>query len=247
MQCPLIPSVTYSTLIKVIKGEHVAFKDGDFVRIDYTAWRSADNKLVYTTMKKVAEESNEVDKDAAYTPQLVVMGKGNVIKGIENAIKGMSVNESKKVEVEAIDAFGAKNQELVKVMPLSDFRKRDIAPYPGMQLDLDGATATVKSVNSGRVIVDANHPLAGEKLTCEIKVLELVSGDDAKVKALAGNYRLAPDSVSVADGTAKIEFGLGVEKNAAYLVRKSDFVDAVLRYMDGIKKVDVQELYERKR
>ncbi len=225
----------------------MAFKDGDFVRIDYTAWRGADSKLVYTTMRKVAEDSKEVDKDAAYAPQTVVIGKGNVIKGIEEALKGMSVSESKRVEIEPEAAFGAKNQELVKVMPLSDFRKRDIDPYPGMQLDLDGATATIKSVNSGRVIVDANHPLAGEKLVCEIKVLEQVSGDDAKIKALAGNFRLAPDSVSVADGTAKVLFGLAVEKNAAYLVRKSDFVDAVLRYMESIKRVDVEEQYERKR
>ncbi len=243
---PLIIAVAYTRLIKLIKGDCVAFKEGDFVKIDYSAWRAADNKLVYTTMKEVAEASNEVDKEAAYTPQLVVLGKGNVIKGIDDALRGMSVGESKKVEIEPEAAFGVKKQELVKVMPLSDFRKREIEPYPGMRLDLDDATATVKSVSSGRVIVDANHPLAGEKITCEIKVLELVGSDDARVKAIAGNFRLTPDSASVQAETAKVVFGASVEKDAAYLVRKSDFANAVLRYMDNIKKVDVEEVYERK-
>ena len=96
----------------------MAFNDGDFVRVDYSAWRVADNKLIYTTIKKVAEDSGDVDKEAKYTPQLIVVGKGNSIKGVESAVRGMSANETKKVELAAKDAFGEKDASLVKVMPL---------------------------------------------------------------------------------------------------------------------------------
>ena len=140
----------------------MVFNDGDFVKVEYNAWRVADNMLVYTTSKKVAEENKVFDEEMHYVPQLIVIGKGTTVKGVENAVKTMNVNETKKVELQPKDAFGEKSAELVKVLPIADFKKRDIEPYPGMQLDIDGSVATIKSVNSGRVVVDANHPLAGE-------------------------------------------------------------------------------------
>lgn len=225
----------------------MAFNDGDFVKVDYSAWRVADSKLIYTTIKKVAEESNELDKEARYVPQLIVIGKGNAISGVEQAVRGMSINETKKVEIEPKDAFGDKDSSLVKVMSLSDFKKRDIEPYPGMRLDIDGAVATIKSVNSGRVVVDANHPLAGEKMLYEIRVVEKVEKEEDRVRALADNYGLAADSVAISDGNVRVVFGEKTEKDSKYLMNKGDFVNAVLRYMDKVAKVSVEEEYVRKK
>lgn len=225
----------------------MAFNDGDFVKVDYSAWRVADNKLIYTTIKKIAEENNELDKEAKYTPQLIVVGKGNTIRGVEEAVRGMSVNETKKVELAPKDAFGEKDPSLIKVMPLSDFKKRDIEPYAGMQLDIDGAVATVKSVNSGRVVVDANHPLSGEKMLYEIKVLAKLDKDDDRIRALAETYGLAVDSVAVSNGNARVVFGEKLEKDSKYLINKSDFVNAVLRYMENVAKITVEEEHVRQK
>jgi FKBP-type peptidyl-prolyl cis-trans isomerase 2 len=180
-------------------------------------------------------------------PQLIVIGKGNAIKGVEEAVRGMNVSETKKVELAPKDAFGEKDSSLVKVMPLSDFKKREIDPYPGMQLDIDGAVAIVKSVSSGRVIVDANHPLAGEKMVYEIRIIEKVDKDEDRIRALADTYGVSADSVAVSNGNARVLFGEKVEKDSKYLVNKSDFVNAVLRYMDKISKVTVEEDYVRKK
>ncbi len=225
----------------------MAFADGDFVKVEYSAWREADRKLVYTTSKRVAEENGSFDEKGRYAPQLIVLGKGNTIKGVENAIRGMSVDETKKVEIQPGDAFGYRNNELVKVMPLADFRKRDIDPYPGMSLDIDGSAATVKSVNSGRVVVDINHPLAGEKLLYEIKVVAKLDRDEDRVRALAEMYALAPDSVVVNSGKAMVVFGDNVEKDANYLINKNDFVHAVVHYMGSIRNVTVEESYPREK
>jgi len=225
----------------------LVFNDGDFVKVDYSAWRIADSKLVYTSMKKVAEGNEIYDENIRYVPQLVIIGKKSAIKGFEDAIKGMSVNETKKVEIAPKDAFGERHPELIKVLPISDFLKRDIAPYPGMQLDLDGAVATIKSVNSGRVIVDANHPLAGEKLMYEIRLIEKVEKEDDKIRAIADTYSLTPDSVAVSAGNAKVVFGEKTAKDKAYLVNKNDFVGAVLAFMSSISKVTVEEDYVREK
>ncbi|MDE1854850.1 MAG: peptidylprolyl isomerase [Candidatus Micrarchaeota archaeon] len=221
------------------------FNDGDFVKVDYSAWRAADNKLVYTTMKSVAEKDAEMDKDAKYAPQLIVVGKGNAIKGVEEAIRKMSAGETKKVEIDPKDAFGDRNQSLVRVMSVSDFKKRDIDPQPGMQLDIDGAVATIKSVNSGRVIVDSNHPFAGERMIYEIKVVSKLEKDEDKIKAVAEVYDLNPDAVEISGGDVRVIFGDKIEKDSKYLINKSDFVNALMRYMDKVTKLRVEEDFLR--
>ena len=223
----------------------MVFNDGDFVKIDYNAWRVADNKLIYTTNRTVAADNKVLDDETRYVPQLIVIGKGNAIKGVENAVRTMNVSESKKVELDPKDAFGERDPGLVKVMSVSDFKKRDIDPYPGMQLDLDGAVATIKSVNSGRVVVDANHPLAGERLLYEIKIVSKLEKGEDKIRAIADTLPLTPDSVAVNGDTVKVTFGGKVEKDSKYLVNKNDFVNLVRRYMDGVAKVTVEEDYTR--
>ena len=223
----------------------MAFNDGDFVKIDYSAWRVADGKMIYTTSKTLAEDNGIYDKEHMYVPQLVIIGKGSIIKGVENVVKGMAVSETKTVELEPKDAFGDKNPDLVKVMPIGDFKKKDVYPYPGMQLDIDNMVAVVKSVNSGRVVVDANHPLAGEKLKYEIKLVAKLAGDEENVKALAEAFSIAPDSVSVSGGQMKAVFGDKVEKTSRFLVNKADFVNATLRYMANIERVVVEEDYSK--
>ena len=223
----------------------MAFNDGDFVKIEYSAWRMADGKMIYTTSKTLAEDNGIYDNEHLYVPQLVIIGKGSIIKGVENVVKGMAVDETKSVELEPKDAFGEKNPDLVKVMPIADFKKKDVYPYPGMQLDIDNMVAVVKSVNSGRVVVDANHPLAGEKLKYEIKLVAKLASDDEKVKALAEAFSLVPDSVSVSGNQMKVTFGDKIEKNSRFLVNKADFVNATMRYMEHIEKVVVEEDYSK--
>lgn len=224
----------------------MSFNDGDFVKIEYTARRSSDNSLVFTTVEKVAKDENAYNAETKYGPQLVVLGKHSALKGIENTVRAMSVGESKKVTFTPNDAFGERNDQLVNVMRVSDFRDKEINPYPGMQVNIDGSIATVKSVNSGRVVVDLNHPLAGETLLYDIKVTEKIENDSDKVKAIAEHYSLRPDAVAVSSGVVRVTFGEKVEKNTDYLVNKSALAEGLLKYMDSVKKVVFEEEYARK-
>ncbi|MDE1761843.1 MAG: peptidylprolyl isomerase [Candidatus Micrarchaeota archaeon] len=225
----------------------MGFKDGDFVKIEYTAWRAADQQIVYTTDENKAKESGVYYENTRYGPQLVVVGKSNVIKGLYDAIKGMNVSDLKKVELEPKDAFGDRDNNLVRVMSLADFKKRDMVPYPGMQLDLDGVVATVRSVTSGRVLVDANHPLAGEKLIYEVKVVSKVEKPADQVKELAESYSLKPKSIKVENGKVEVEIGSDVEKNSEYFVNKTTFVNVIFRDMESVQNVDVKEEFNREK
>jgi peptidylprolyl isomerase len=223
----------------------MSFKDGDFLKIEFSAWRIADNSLVFTTDEKKAKENNIFNKETRYGPQLVVLGKKNVIDGLDKFLRNANINEAKKVEIYPEDAFGNRRSELVQVMSINDFRRRDINPYPGMQLDLDGAVATVKSINSGRVLVDANHPLAGEKLLYEVTVVEKVDGEKEKIGALAEYYNLKPNSLEVKEGIATIDFGTGVRKDGDYFVNKTNLASASFAYIDSIKRVVINEEYDK--
>ncbi|MGC8538748.1 MAG: FKBP-type peptidyl-prolyl cis-trans isomerase [Candidatus Micrarchaeia archaeon] len=223
----------------------MSFVDGDFVKIEYDAWRAVDNKLVYTTDEKKAEENGIHYKDVKYGPQLIVIGKSNTIQGLDKAIKGMSVSESKKIELEPKDAFGERDPNLVRIMPLSDFRARNINPQVGMQVDLDGIIAVIRSVNSGRVVVDANHPLAGEKLIYNVKVVEKLDKDEDRVKALLEASSLVPKALKVEAEVVRMQFGGDVDKNADFFVNKSTAIASIFRYMDKINKVFSEEEYDR--
>ncbi|MDE1828343.1 MAG: peptidylprolyl isomerase [Candidatus Micrarchaeota archaeon] len=225
----------------------MSLKDGDFVKIEYTAWRAADKQIVYTTDEKKAKESGVYYENSKYGPQLVVIGKSGIIKGLYETLKGMNVSELKKVELEPTQTFGERDNNLVRVMPIADFRARNMEPYPGMQLDLDGVIATVKSVNSGRVMVDANHPLAGEKLIYEVKVVSKVEKEEDKVKELADSFSLRPKAIKIEGKNVMVEIGAEVEKNSDYFVNKSTFVNNLLRDMEGVEKVEVREEYTREK
>ncbi|MGC9099505.1 MAG: FKBP-type peptidyl-prolyl cis-trans isomerase [Candidatus Micrarchaeia archaeon] len=222
----------------------MAFKDGDFVEIEYTAWRVADNSIAFTTDKKKAEESGKYNKDAKYGPQLIIIGKGDTIKGLEKAIREMNVNETKKIELSPDEAFGERNPDLVRVMSLSDFRSRDINPYPGMQLEIDGYIATVKSVNSGRVLVDLNHPLAGEKLLYEVKIDRLITGEKEKADVLAKSHNIDAKKIEIANGIARITISSDTKKDADYFVNKELLVQDMLKYLN-VNKVVIEEEYEK--
>src|ERR1700733_8661130 len=139
----------------------MAFGDGDFLEVEYSSWNAVDNSMIDTTDEKKSKDSGIHVEGRLYGPFLVVLGSTGIVKGLDKALRDMKPNETKKVTLKPDEAFGQRNPDIVRVMPISEFKKRDINPYPGMRVNIDNVSATVKSVNSGRVVVDANHPYAG--------------------------------------------------------------------------------------
>lgn len=223
----------------------MAFVDGDFLEVEYSAWRGSDNSLISTTDEKKAKDSGIYDEHTRYGPVLVVLGSNGVIKGLDRSLRTMELNSTKKFTFKPDEAFGERMPDLVRVMPLSEFKKHDIDPYPGLQVNLDNSTAIVKSVNSGRVIVDANHPYAGQDVTYEIKVVRHLSSEKEKVAALGKTYNVEPTNVEVKERAARISFNNSVKKNSDYFVGKANMIASVFSYLKDVEKVDVEEEYIR--
>ncbi len=115
-------------------------------------------------------------------------GSGKVIKGFDAAVLGMKKGEEKEVKLTPEDAYGPRNEELKQKIP----RDKINIPgeiKPGMTLAVtspDGQQFPVRvaDVDGDDIVVDLNHPLAGQNLNFSIKVVDVSDsekeGEDKK-------------------------------------------------------------------
>jgi peptidylprolyl isomerase len=135
---------------------------GDTVKVDYTG-RLADGTVF--------------DSSVGKTPLEFTLGDGEVIKGFELAVLGMSIGQSKTVVIPPQDAYGAHLDNLVTTVSRSQMGP-GLNPTVGQHLTVthsDGTTGSVvvTAVTDSTVTVDANHPLAGKALTFDITLLSI--------------------------------------------------------------------------
>jgi len=107
------------------------------------------------------------------------LGANQVIIGFDGTVAAMTIGETKSVTIPVEDAYGPYHEEMVHEIAHSQFGE-GVVPEVGMQLESEGGeghppmVATVTVVTDEMVTIDANHPLAGQDLTFEIELLELV-------------------------------------------------------------------------
>ncbi len=163
----------------------VKLSAGDLVRIQYTGRLAGDQSIFETTDEQIAKAIGIWSTASAYGPRLVLYGRGAMIAGIEEALQTMAPGESREFHIPESKAFGQRFAELVRVMPQKEFLRHGLAPQPNLVVSIDGVPAIVKSVSSGRVMLDFNHSLAGQELIYHLQLLEVITEPAAKAKALA--------------------------------------------------------------
>ncbi len=230
----------------------MGLKDGDFVLIEYTARVKETGNVFDTTNEEIAKKEGVYDSNKVYGPILVVIGRGWVIKGLEEALKEMNVGEEKEVEIPPEKAFGQRDPSKVKVFSMREFKRRGINVKVGDVLDFGGATGIVKSITGGRVVVDFNHPLAGKTLVYKIKILKKLEDITEKAKALVARH------LSIKIDEAQVEYKpeektlviniptrIMTRKNIQYakIALVGDIYDLL---KDHVRKVVIQEVFERK-
>ncbi len=118
------------------------------------------------------------DSSNGREPLEFTVGSGQVIKGFDEGVKGMKVGDKKTVEIAVGDAYGEKQQEMMIEFPKEQF-PADMNPEVGMQLMMSNGSGqnfpvTVAEVKEDSVILDANHPLAGQDLIFDLELVEIV-------------------------------------------------------------------------
>lgn len=156
---------------------------GDFVELEFTG-KTAEEGLVFdTTDEQIAKDNNLYNEDKAYGPTVICIGSGQLIPGLDEQLEGKELEKNYKLEIGAEKAFGKKSAKMLKLVPLSVFRKQNISPVQGLQVVIDGMLGTVRTIGS-RVIVDFNHPLAGKNVIYDVKANKIVTDKKEKLESL---------------------------------------------------------------
>ncbi len=120
------------------------------------------------------------DSSEGRDPLEFEVGSGMVIKGFDDGVTGMTVGEKKTVNIPYNEAYGPRNPEMVIEMPKERF-PQDMELEVGMPLMMsDGQgqqfQVVIVEIKENAVMLDANHPLAGQDLIFDLELVEIVGG-----------------------------------------------------------------------
>lgn len=159
-------------------------KKGDKVRINFTG-KLEDGSIIETTLE--AEDCCTDDDCGAecgddcgceHGPMELTIGEEDFFPMVEEALIGMAPGETKTVSIPAAEAFGEYDAEAVFTIE-KELLPEDLTPEVGDDLVLTGEDGeelevTVVEIGDTSVTFDANHPLAGEDLTYEVELVEIL-------------------------------------------------------------------------
>jgi FKBP-type peptidyl-prolyl cis-trans isomerase SlyD len=122
-------------------------------------------------------ENEEIDSSKGQDPLQFLVGHGNIITGLEREMIGMKVGESKDVVIAPADGYGEFNEEAFLDVQRKDF-PNDIPVEEGMELTVkddagQSRYARIDTIEGDTVTLNFNHPLAGDELHFNVKVIDL--------------------------------------------------------------------------
>jgi peptidylprolyl isomerase len=120
------------------------------------------------------------DSSEGRAPLEFEVGSGMVIKGFDEGVAGMKVGDKKTLNIPFDEAYGPKNPEMIIEFPKEKF-PTDMELEVGTPLVMTGGSGeqfqvVISQVKESSVLLDANHPLAGQDLVFDIELVEIVGG-----------------------------------------------------------------------
>ncbi len=167
--------------------EEFLIKKGDFILVELVGRIKNSGKIIDVTDEEIARKEGVFEENEIYKPRLVIVGKGWVIKGVDDILEQLVVGVSKLVEIPANEAFGEKEAKNIKTYSIREIQKQQQKgqkPRPGSMVTLEGKRGIIRTIAQGRVRVDFNHPLAGEIITYEVKVIKKIMDENEKIMEL---------------------------------------------------------------
>jgi len=135
-------------------------------------------------------------------PLEFIMGRGQIIPGLEKALCGMNPDESGDIMVPAADAYGEYNAEAIQTLPVEQFEGvelKDGLTLYGQGENGETVQVTVKSFTETEVNIDFNHPLAGKDLMFSVVVLSSrAASEDEMTTGIVGGHK--PEGESCGTG-----------------------------------------------
>ncbi|MBN1544467.1 peptidylprolyl isomerase [Candidatus Woesearchaeota archaeon] len=180
---------------------------GDFVELDYVGLLKEPNVVFDTNIEAVAKKEGVFDPKMTYGPVYICVGQGQILQGLDASLEGLEIGKETELLLPPERAFGRKDGKLMKLVPTSAFKKQNINPVVGLQINIDGMVGTIRTVTGGRTVVDFNHPFAGKEVIYRVTIRRKLAEDKEKVMALvelALNQKRDAIGISIREGKATI-------------------------------------------
>lgn len=147
------------------------------------------NKVVTMNFTLTDDNGNILDSTDQGGPFSYLSGNNNILPKLEEAVNGMIIGTKKQIKLDAVDAYGLYNDQIVQVVGKENFPE-DFVLEVGMEYlasNPDGAQMpfTITSVEEETVTIDFNHPLAGKNLNFDVELLDV---RDATAEELAHGH-----------------------------------------------------------
>ncbi|MDR0767550.1 MAG: peptidylprolyl isomerase [Methanosarcinales archaeon] len=225
----------------------MALKKGDFVRLNYTG-KMEDGKVFDTTEEEVAKAEGVYTPQGLYGGDVIIIGYGHTIAGLDKELEGKDVGASGEVAIPPEEAFGMPREDLIQSVSTSKFK--DGKAQIGMVIEQEGRQGVVTKVIGRRATIDFNSPLSGQTVTYSYKVETLLETPEDKIKGLFALYTGVSDAdVKVSGDVADVEIPTGITFNQRWLFMKGKLAKEILentnlkeiRYVETVKKEEKAE------
>jgi peptidylprolyl isomerase len=162
----------------------MTLESGTLILADYTAKIKDTGLIIDTTRKEDAEKAGDADPTRTYEPRLIAVGEGWVLKGLDEALQKAEPNQTLDVELSPDKAFGVRDPTKVSRIPIRKFGEKASELSVGAEVEVDNRMGIVRSLESGRAMVDFNHKYAGKTLLYNLDIKEKLDSRDAQIQAL---------------------------------------------------------------
>ncbi len=228
----------------------MAFEKGDFVLIDYIAKVKETGEIFDTTKEEIAKKEKLYKEGEIYEPKLVVIGEGWVLKALDESLPNLELAKTAPVEISPDKAFGSRDPEKIRLVPLRRLLAKNITPQLGMRVEFDGKLAIVRTMGAGRVQLDFNPPLAGKTLVYDVTAEKKLETNEEKLNALIHRRIPQVDASKFIVKTKKASLEVEVPEEAFYVeglqAAKRGIALDVQKFFPDIDTVRFTEMFKRK-
>lgn len=136
----------------------------------------AQNSVVAFHYTLTNDAGEVLDSSEGREPLTYLHGTGNIIPGLEKQLEGASPGEKLNVSVTPEEGYGEVQEQLMQEVPRDAFQGvENVEPGMQFQAQTEGGPlmVTVKKVEGDTVVVDGNHPLAGQNLTFDVEISDV--------------------------------------------------------------------------
>lgn len=147
----------------------------------------ADNCVVFMHYTLTDDQGQTIDTSAGREAMPYLHGANNIVPGLEKALDGLSAGETIQVSVPCEEGYGPVVPEAIQTIPVDAFSGIDEEIKPGMQFQANGPEGqiqviTIQEVREDGIVVDGNHPLAGQTLHFEVEITDVREATEVELE-----------------------------------------------------------------